>query len=181
MYANAALSGFTLPQNDASHTIFECYRNGSRVSSITSGELAEYSSELWSKHFSATSGDTTDPHLFNVEVTGGQTAKPVFVSLDLESPLGFATFLANASNQRKVFIPSTFNLSKVLKSIKTQASVDLVCDKAVFELEPPGPLAQEYKEMCSAVKNIVVAGEGSLGSSTVFPGAKSTLIDPLKL
>lgn len=105
----------------------------------------------------------------------------MFCSLDLESPLGFATFLANASNQRKVFIPSTFNLSKVLKSIKAQASVDLVCDKAVFELEPPGPLAEEYKEMCSAVKSVVVAGEGSLGSSTVFSGTKSSIIDPLKL
>lgn len=114
-------------------------------------------------------------------MNGGQTAKPVFVALDLESPLGFATFLANASNQRKVFIPSTFNLSKVLKSIKSQASVDLVCDKAVYELQPPGPLAEEYKDMCSAVKNVVVAGEGSLGSSTVFAGTKATLIDPLKL
>ena len=58
--------------------------------------------------------------MFNYEVNGGEAAKPVFVSLDLESPLGFATFLANASNQRKVFIPSTFNMSKVLKSIKAQ-------------------------------------------------------------
>ena len=89
--------------------------------------------------------------------------------------------MANASNQRKVFIPSTFNLSKVLKSIKAQASVDLVCDKAVYEAELPGPVAAEYKEMCSAVENVVVAGEGTLGSSQVFSGAKSTIIDPLKL
>lgn len=37
VYANAALSGFSLPQNDASSTLFECYRNGSRVSQVTSG------------------------------------------------------------------------------------------------------------------------------------------------
>ena len=71
VYANAALSGFTLPQNDASQTMFECYTNGARVSQVTSGEIAEYSSTLWNTHFSHSSGDTTDPHLFNVEVTGG--------------------------------------------------------------------------------------------------------------
>jgi hypothetical protein len=65
-----------------------------------------------------TSGDITDGKLFNVEVSSGQTEKPVFLSVDLETPLGFSSFLANSSNHRKVFVPSTFNMSTILKSVK---------------------------------------------------------------
>ena len=90
----------------------------------------------------------TDGSLFNVEVNSGQTCKPVFMSVDLETPLGFACFLANSANHRKVFVPSTFNMSKILKSVHAQASVDLVCDQAFYEAELPGPVASEYKEMC---------------------------------
>jgi len=57
------------------------------------------------------------PAFFNYEVTSGQAPKPVFMSLDLETPLGFTSFLANTSNQRKVFIPSSFNMSTILKSV----------------------------------------------------------------
>ena len=101
------------------------------------------------------------------------------MSLDVETPLGFATFLANTQNHRKVFIPSTFNMSKILKSVQAQESLDLVCDKDFFELDPPAKMASEYKEMCSSVNNVVVAGSGSV-SSKIF-SAKSTVIDPLTL
>ena len=67
------------------------------------------------------------------------------MSVDLETPLGFACFLANSANHRKVFVPSTFNMSKILKSVHAQASVDLVCDKDFYEAELPGPVATEYK------------------------------------
>lgn len=99
------------------------------------------------------------------------------MSLDLETPLGFASFLANASNQRKVFVPSTFNMSTILKSVGAQESHDLVCDKDFFEIELPGPLAAEYKENCGNVDSVIVAGEGS-ATSQVFT-AKTTVIDPL--
>lgn len=121
-----------------------------------------------------------DGSLFNVEVSSGQTCKPIFMSLDLESPLGFASFLANASNHRKVFIPSTFNMSKIVKSVRAQESVDLVCDKDFYEAELPGPVAAEYKEMCASVQNVIVAGEGAAGSSALFGQASKTVIDPLK-
>lgn len=101
------------------------------------------------------------------------------MSLDLETPLGFASFLANASNHRKVFIPSTMNMSKILKSVQAQESLDLICDKDFYELEAPGPLATEYKEMCASVKNVICAGSGS-ASSTIF-NANATVIDPLTL
>ena len=54
---------------------------------------------------------------FDYEVQSGTTAKPIFMSMNLETPLGFSSFLANASNQRKVFVPATFNMSNILKSL----------------------------------------------------------------
>ena len=176
VYAAASLNSNSLPQNDASDVLFESYANGSRGSSLTNGEVASKSTDLWQNHFSQTAGDIPDGSLFNVEVSSGQTCKPVFMSVNLETPLGFASFLANASNHRKVFIPSTFNMSKIIKSIHAQQSVDLVCDSEFYELEPPGPVATEYKQMCSSVKNVVVAGKTS-SSSQIFD-AKATQIDP---
>lgn len=117
VYSTSEYSGFELPLNESGSQLFECYRDSKRVSTFTNGEIAEKSSELWSSHFSLSAGDHTDAKLFNVEVKSGTTAKPVFMSLDLETPLGFASFLANSANHRKVFIPSTFNMSKILKSV----------------------------------------------------------------
>jgi len=70
------------------------------------------------------------------------------MSMDMETPLGFSSFLANSSNHRKVFLPSSFNMSKILKSIHSQESVDLVCDSSFFEIELPEASASEYKEKC---------------------------------
>ena len=179
VYATSEYAGFELPMNDGNSQLFECYRDSKRVSTFTNAEIAAKSGELWSCHFSLSAGDHTDAKLFNVEVKSGTTAKPVFMSLDLETPLGLATFLANSANHRKVFIPSTFNMSKILKSVSAQQSVDLVCDKDFFELEAPGPVAAEYKEMCSSVKNVIVAGQGS-ANSQIFDG-KATVIDALTL
>lgn len=101
------------------------------------------------------------------------------MSVDLESPLGFATFMANSSNHRKVFVPSTFNMSNILKSVARQESVDLVCDKDFYELEAPEATAAEYKERCAHVKNAIVGGKGS-ASSSIFK-ADTTVIDPYTL
>jgi hypothetical protein len=118
--------------------------------------------------------------MFNYEYTSGQTAKPVFMSVDLESPLGFCTFLANSSNHRKVFVPSTYNMSKVLKSISSQQSVDLVCDSSFYEIDLPGPMISEYKESCSCVKSVIVAGQSKTVSSSIFSGSVKVM-DPYTL
>jgi hypothetical protein len=118
--------------------------------------------------------------MFNVEFRSGQTAKPVFMSVDLESPLGFCAFLANSSNQRKVFIPATYSMSKVLKSIGSQQSVDLVCDSSFYEMSLPGPKAAEYKDLCSSVSNVIVASQSSNVSSSIFSGSV-TVVDPYTL
>jgi hypothetical protein len=57
--------------------------------------------KLWSSHFSK----------------AGEN--PVFLSVDLETPLGLASFIANNANFQKVYIPSSFNMSKILTSLKT--------------------------------------------------------------
>jgi hypothetical protein len=100
------------------------------------------------------------------------------MSVDLETPFGFSSFLANSANHRKVFIPSTYNMSKVLKSISSQQSVDLVCDSSFYEIELPGPMTSEYKESCASVQNAVVAGKSSSVSSSIF-SASAKVIDPL--
>lgn len=97
----------------------------------------------------------------------------------MESPLGFATFVANTSNHRKVFVPATFNMSSILKSVARQESFDIVCDKDFYELEAPDATAVEYKERCSSVKNAIVGGKGS-ASSSIF-NADTAIIDPYTL
>ena len=59
------------------------------------------------------------------------------MALDLETPLALATFLANNINLHKVFIPSSFNMNKILQDIKHQESKCLVCDKEFYEINPP--------------------------------------------
>ncbi len=179
VYANPALSNFQLPQNDANSTLYECYRDGVRVAEHTSGDVASQASSLWNENFSVTHGDETFADLFNVEVNNGKTSKPVFMSVDLETPLGFASFLANASNQRKVFIPASTRMTNILKSVSRQKSTDLVCDQEFFEMEPPARVASDYKEACSSVQNAVVAGSGS-ANSTLF-SARTVVVDPLTL
>ena len=82
-----------------------------------------------------------------------------FLSISILSPFHFCV-KGFVSNHRKVFIPSSFNMSAILKSVHRQESVDLVCDQDFYELEAPGPVAAEYKDKCSSVKSVIVAGTG---------------------
>ena len=47
VYAATSLSPFTLPQNEASNALYECYRNGKSAATHTNGDIASKSSELW--------------------------------------------------------------------------------------------------------------------------------------
>jgi hypothetical protein len=86
------------------------------------------------------------------------------MSLDLETPLALASFIANNSNLRKVYIPSTFNLTKIMEALKTQHSEVLVCDAEMYGLEPPKEKKSEYEAYAENIKKVVVAG-GSSGKS----------------
>lgn len=110
VYANPKQSNYEIPENQSSDVAFEAYANGKRASSLTSGELVNSAQRLWNEQFSK----------------AGEN--PVFISLDLETPLGLASFIANNANFNKVYIPATFNMNKILHSLKTQNSHLIVCD-----------------------------------------------------
>lgn len=72
VYAVPKFSSYELPQNDASATLFECYKGGRKVSSLSSNEITTKSSELWDSHFSESSGDVPDlTQYFKDEVNSG--------------------------------------------------------------------------------------------------------------
>ena len=90
-----------IPESSTSDVAFESYKGGKNIASYTNGDLVQHAGNLWDNHFK----------------NAGE--HPIFMSLNLETPLAFATFLANNANLKKVFIPSTFNMSKLLKSLQT--------------------------------------------------------------
>ena len=101
---------------------------------------------------------------------GGDPDTPVFMACDLENPLGFASFLACSANFKKLFVPGTFNMSQMLKSMPRQASSLVVCDPEFASLEVPPARKSEYQEMCSSVKNVFVVGQAA-GKSDLFASA----------
>ena len=66
--------------------------------SLTSSDLVTKSQGLWDSSLSQSGNET----------------EPVFMACDLESPLGFTSFLACSANFKKVFVPGTFNMSTML-------------------------------------------------------------------
>ena len=93
----------------------------------------------------------------------------------MESPLGFATFLACSSNLKKIYIPGTYNLSNMLKQIPIQKSTWLVCDEDVFSVKAP----EGYSDLTKDVKHVLVAGRAS--STGLFKNATVKSIDPISL
>jgi hypothetical protein len=156
VYANPSLSNFEIPENKASDVAFSSYLNGKEIASFTSGDLVSQSQNLWSNHFCKGS------------------EQPVFISLNLETPLGLTSFLANNANFRKVYIPSSFNMNKVLTSIKTQQSTTIVVDQDLAEMEPPSSKSAELElaELTQSVTKIVVAGNKRVGGSSLFKNAR---------
>ncbi len=164
VYANPQVSNFEIPENQASDVALSSYQNGKEVATFTSGDLVNQARTLWSNHFSK-SGE-----------------QPVFISLNLETPLGLASFLANNANFKKVYIPSSFNMTKILTSLKTQQSTTIVCDQDLVELEPPASKKAEFAEMTQSVQRIVVASNKKVGASSLFANARDIAnIDPYRL
>lgn len=80
VYANPKISNYEIPENNPSDLVFSSYKNGKEVSSYTSSDIVHKSQSLWNNHFSK----------------AGEN--PVFISLNLETPLGLASFIANNAN-----------------------------------------------------------------------------------
>jgi hypothetical protein len=84
----------------------------------------------------------------------------------LESPLGFATFLACSTNFKKIYIPGTYNLSALLKQIPIQKSSWIVVDEDIYGVKAP----EGYSEYTKSIKNVLVSGKAS-SSTELFKGA----------
>ena len=93
------------------------------------------------------------------------------MSADLETPLGFATFLACSSNFKKIYISGTSNLSTSLKQLPIQQSSWMVCDEEMFSVKAP----EGFSDLTSGVKNVLVSGKA--GSTDLFKNAKVSSMD----
>ena len=99
VYATPSLSNYSIPVNSSDAVTHIYLKDGREARTLTSGDLVSASKSLWSSH---------------LQHGGGA---PVFFSSDFEKPVGFATFLACSTHLRKLFIPGTFNVSKMVKSV----------------------------------------------------------------
>jgi len=142
-----------LPVNSADDVALITIRDG-KAHEITSGALVSHSEKVWE----ALAGSTHDD-------------QPVFMSADLESPLGFATFLACSTNFKKIYISGTFNMSNMLKQLPIQKSSWMVCDEEMFGVKAP----EGYSELTSGVKNVLVSGKA--GSTELFKNANVKSLD----
>lgn len=89
------------------------------------------------------------------------------MSADLETPLGFSTFLACSSNFKKIYISGTYNMSTMLKQVPLQQSSWMVCDEELYSLKAP----EGYSELTAGIKNVIVGGHA--GNSDLFAHAKA--------
>ena len=165
VYAVPEMTNIQVPDNSSGDEAFVSYKDGREVSSYTNGELANHARTLWDSHFKSS-----------------DNLHPMFMSVNLETPLAFTAFLANNANHHKVFIPSTFNMSKILNSFKTQNPDTVVVDQEFYELDVPLSRGQDIEELNKRVKNIVVSSSSGSkpGRSHLFQGAASAY-DPYKL
>ena len=161
VYANPAMSSRQIPENQGDWVTHVAYKGGKEACSLTSSDLASKAQDIWDSALSAGAGDEKSP---------------LFMSCDLESPMGFAAFLGCSSNFKKVFIPGTFNMSQMLQSVPRQHSVSVVCDSDFHGLEVPPARKSDYQEMCGSIKNILVVGDAA-GKSDLFPSAKAVSKD----
>lgn len=97
VYASPQYSPVQIPVNNADDVALINLKNGQRQE-FTSGDLVEHSQNVWNK----LQGSASDEH-------------PVFMSADLETPLGLATFMACSTNFKKIYISGTYNMSSMLK------------------------------------------------------------------
>lgn len=165
VYANPALSSFEIPENSADDLAFVSYKDGKRVSAFSNGELAQHAQRLWSEHFSASA-----------------SPNPVFFSVNIETPLALTAFIANNANLQKVYVPSSFNVNKIIESIKVQQSTTLVCDADLYTLQPPKERALEFEGHTSTISKTVIASDNGKhpGKSALYKG-DSVVVDPYRL
>ena len=101
-YSNTAMTNLSLPHNAPANTVFEVYEGGKAKHSFCSEDTVTRSKEIYDQYFS-----------------DNDKLNPVFMPCDLETPLGFACFLGNNLNGRKIFVPSNYNMTRIFRSLET--------------------------------------------------------------
>lgn len=147
VYTPPSMSSRQIPENHGDSVTHIAF-NGSRQSEFTSQQMVNQAQSLW------------DDHLWQTK-QGDHANQPVFMPCDLETPFGFAAFLSLSSNAKKMFIPGTFNVSTMLKSVPRQGSTFVVCDEDLYTVEMPQASASSYQEMCKDITGVLVAGNAS--------------------
>lgn len=117
VYTNPSMTNHSIPVNRDDDVCVIAFKNGNETQ-YSSSDLVRNAMALWNSHLSSSA----------------KNLQPVFMACDLESPLGFTAFLACTSNFKKVFIPGTYNMSQLLKSLPKQNSTYLVCDSEFYSL-----------------------------------------------
>ena len=128
-----------LPGTHGGKLAFDYYSEGEQKAQFTNEEMLEKAADIW-RHY----------------LSKGNVNLPVFLTLSLQTPLGFATFLSSISHGRKVFVPSSYNMAQITKSFGYQKSDMLVCDENLYKFEAPEHKAEEIAELKSGFEQILV-------------------------
>lgn len=142
LYTKPNLTTLKLPGTTGDANAIEYYKEGEYVSAITNTEILGKSKEVWNSHLSQ-----------------GNKSLPVFLTLSLQTPLGFTTFISSITNGRKVFVPSSYNVAKIAKSFGFQKSDLLVCDEALYSFEAPEHKVEEIEENKASFEKILVPND----------------------
>lgn len=103
VYTSPSMSVRQIPENQES-AVTHIALSGSQQHEYTSSDMVSQAQQLWDENLSQT-------------LDGSHALQSVFMPCDLETPFGFACFLSLSSNAKKMFIPCSYNVSKMLKSI----------------------------------------------------------------
>lgn len=159
LYAKKSMTNLRIPGSESNSLAMECFSGGDRVASLTNHEFVKSAVEIWDRY-----------------LNGDNKLLPVFLTLSLQYPLGFASLLACVHGGRKAFVPSTYNLAKIAKSFNNQKSDVLICEDDLFNFVPPVHKYDEVKESTSTFKKAIVGGSGKEGRAegTVFTNIAAT-------
>ena len=139
LYTKPSLTNLRLPGTDGRALAFQYYLKGNYESKMTNLEVLQEAADIWRSYISK-----------------GNKNLPIFLTLSLQSPLGFATFLSSIMNGRKVFMPSTYNMAKITKSFGYQRSDLLVCGEELYNFEAPEHKKEEIAEYTAGFEQILV-------------------------
>ncbi|CAI2374061.1 unnamed protein product [Moneuplotes crassus] len=144
LYTKPNLTTLKIQGTTGDATAVEYYKEGEYVTGITNTEFLGKAQEVWNSYLSQ-----------------GNKRLPIFLTLSLQTPLGFTTFIASITNGRKVFIPSSYNVAKIAKSFGYQRSDLLICDEALYSFKAPGHVAEEVEESKGYFEKILVPSDST--------------------